>query len=213
MLEYTDARGAGYLVSKSFASCYAHAIEHWSSSVHEDANTGLIARQCHIDCHLDERIVPWRWSKRVGGFDASQNFLIQHYVTTPVEMKHLHAKGCSKTNADAISCTPEMAEKSYEDELPVWCGRYAASTCQMCTTNTTNARPRCAGDCHWCRPAFRLDTNEKIGRGSCVPRAKECAAHLPTHGANGNDGGGNRNKNRNKKEATRYVDTPAALKV
>jgi hypothetical protein len=193
-IEQTDASGAGYLVSKSFASCYAHAIEHWSSSVHEDANTGLIARQCHVDCHLDERIVPWRWSRG----RASKDVLIQHYVTTPVEMKHLHAKSCSKTNADVISCTREMAEKSYENELPVWCGRYAAPTCQMCTTNTTVHRPRCAGDCHWCRPAFRLDTNEKIGRGICVPRAEECVVH----GANGNDGGDNRNKNRHKKKAT-----------
>jgi hypothetical protein len=163
-----------------------------------------------VDCHSDERIVPWRW-KRAGGFDESQDFLIQHYVTTPVEMKHLHAKSCSKTNAHPMSCTPEMADKSYEDELPVWCGRYAASTCQMCTTNTTVPRPRCAGDCHWCRPAFRQYTNEKIGRGSCVPRAEKCVARLP-HGGNGN-GGVNRNTNHNKWKETRYVDTPAALKV
>ena len=163
------ASGAGYLISNSFLRCMDDLADRWPSVIDEDANTGLLARECSVSCQHDDRILPWR--NLDGGFYLDEEYegWVHHYVKAVEEMTYIHSEVCDSDLADTASCGPG-SDRTAPDELPLYCNWRLVDSCGECVENDIHRRdPRdvCNGSCYICPWAREEPTR-------CIPKTQPC---------------------------------------
>lgn len=167
------ASGAGYLISKDFLSCIDDLTDRWPSVIAEDANTGILARECKVSCQHQREVYPWRDMKHRFHITKEEPGWIHHYVKAPEEMTFIHAKVCASEHADTKSCLPG-SDQSVPDSLPVFCGHWRqVDNCSQCLEfeeNGFDERPEdlCSESCFIC--PFATENSK------CIHKSEECRA-------------------------------------
>ena len=139
----------------------------------EDANTGILARECGFSCQHDDRVLPWR--DLDGGFyldgkdENKSAWWIHHYVKATEEMTYIHAKVCEGEHADPVSCDMG-SDQTMPDKLPLYCDHRLVDSCGECVEEDPRerrAREVCSGSCYICPFATEEPTR-------CIPKSQEC---------------------------------------
>lgn len=175
------ASGAGYILSHDFLSCLDTLTDRWLAVADEDANTGILARECSVPCQHDpEHFFPWR--TETGGFyvdinqgddkeepSSSSRGWIHHYVKAPEEMAYIHAKVCDSQEADEVSCAMG-SDQTMPKELPLYCNYQLVESCGDCVEDDERERDPfevCSGSCYIC--PFAVDEPTR-----CIPKTQRC---------------------------------------
>ena len=173
------ASGAGYVISNFFLTCLDNKADHWVLLQAEDANTGMMARECGVPCHHDERIFPWRnfddGSWNLYSHDSDDDNAqedpgwLHHYVKATEEMTYIHANVCKSKHADEISCA-FGSDQTIPDELPLYCNERLVDSCGQCVEEDPYERAApeiCNASCHFCPFATEEPTR-------CIPKSQAC---------------------------------------